>query len=136
VPGRDEEASAQSVRSSSTLERNLAKANREHDMLGVLGAGKRPRECRVCYIFATHEQSSKAGLNVSGNSLTQQGATRHFYPRGLGDLFITRRKAAELGLPQALKTSVPGGLAGLKLALAAPRFWGCSCHYGKSYENI
>jgi hypothetical protein len=66
--GGDEEASAKSVRNSSTFERSLAKAENAN-LLRILGARKRCWECYVCCIFATNEESSKAGLMSLGNSL-------------------------------------------------------------------
>jgi hypothetical protein len=96
-------------------------------MLGVVGVGKRPE--MLCLVhFATDEQSSKGWSNVSDSSLARHGATRHFSSRGVGDLYHTPQ--GQLNLPclrlQGFLSGWLGGAFRLKLALAAPRFWGCS----------
>jgi len=102
APGRDEEASAKSVRYFfNNVRTESGEANREYGMPTVLGAGKRPGNAVFALHFATNEQSSEAGLMSLAISLAQQRCDASLSSRGVGRSLSHDTRAAELGLPQA-----------------------------------
>jgi hypothetical protein len=121
APGRDEEASAKSVRYFfNNVRTESGEANREYGMPTVLAAGKRTGNAVFALHFATNEQSSEAGLMSLAISLAQQGATRHFHPGVLGDLYHTTQGQLNLACLR-LQGFLSGWLGGAEIRLGGPQ---------------